>query len=322
MSKNIVEKYIELKGQFIILISGLPGCGKQELGESIERDFKFKLLDTYNYYKKNYNTKITLSEDQEIINLYTDDAIDWDKLNEDINKYKQTGVIVIGMSLPQNKLLTEADYHIHLNISKQVSIDKLKDYIIENKDKYPEDFKNIGTPLEKLKMNKLIYPYYLETTKLAKINKYISVKEMNHDQIYDLVFTILIEFIQKYLNDSVKQTPNKQNINKQSQNMNFNLELLEEPKYSYDDEIDMMKKYGDNKTKNDDSDSDSDSNSDSDDSISTGNTNDTSNDITSNDITTDTITSNDITSDDIITDTITNNDISSDDITSDDIGTE
>ncbi len=255
---NIVEKYIEKKGQFIILISGLPGCGKQELGESIERDFKFKLLDTYNYYKRDYNKKITLGENQEfeIINLYTDDAIDWDELNEDINKFKQTGVVVIGMSLPQTKF-GNADFHIHLNISKQVSMEKLKEYVTLNKDKFPEDFENIGTPLEKLKMNKLIFPYYLETTKLAKINKYISVKEMTHSEIYDLAFDVLIQFIQKYLedlNNISKKTQNFDNTTapKKTQNLDIQLGLLDEPKYSYDDEIDMMKKYGND----DDSDSD------------------------------------------------------------------
>ena len=309
---NIVEKYIEMKGQFIILISGLPGCGKQEIGELIERDFKFKLLDTYNYYKTNYDKKIILGEDQEIINLYTDDAIDWDKLNEDINKFKSKGIVVIGMSIPQNRIIADVDFHIHLNISKQVSIDKLKEYVTLNKDKFPDDFKNIGTPFEKLKMNKLIYPYYLETTKLAKINKYISVKEMNNNQLYDMVFDVLIEFVQKYLNDSVKQ-----NVNKNTQNMNFNLELLNEPRYSYDDEMDMMKKYGDvkkkiNKNDEDDSDSDSDSNSDSD-SYETTNIDKT----TSNNIISNSDMSNDITSDIITSDVIT-----SDDITSDDIQTE
>jgi uridine kinase len=79
MSKNIVEKYIELKKQFIILISGLPGCGKRELGESIAKDFKFKLLNTYDYYKENYGETIKLGDTLEttIINWYTDDAIDW-----------------------------------------------------------------------------------------------------------------------------------------------------------------------------------------------------------------------------------------------------
>lgn len=246
MVQNIIEKYIEVNKQFIILISGLPGCGKRELGENIERDFKFKLLNTYSYYKSNYNTKIKLKnsdtdEEIELINWYSDDAIDWSALNNDINKYKGKGVVVIGMSLPKDKIQNEADYHVHLNISKQISMEKTQEYITKNKDKYPEEYEIIGTPIEKLKMNKLIFPYYLETTKLAKINKYITIKEMNDNEIYDLVFDLLMKFIQESLdkniggNNAIKKT-------KQNDNINIELELLDQPKYSYDDEINLIKK--------------------------------------------------------------------------------
>ena len=128
---NIVEKYIDINKQFIILISGLPGCGKQELGKFIARDFGFELLDTYNYYKKKYDEKIVLVDEEnnelELINWYTDDAINWDKLNDDIDKFKKNGVVVIGVSLPKSKIISNVDFHIHLNISKQKSIEKSRE---------------------------------------------------------------------------------------------------------------------------------------------------------------------------------------------------
>ncbi len=264
---NIVEKYIDVNKQFVIFISGLPGCGKQELGAFIARDLKFTLLNEYDYYKKNYDEKITLKDEEgnelELINWFTDMAIDWDKLNMDINKYKNEGVVVIGMSLPKDRITSVVDFHIHLNISKQVSMEKFRDYVELNKDKYPEMFDIIGTPMEKLQMNKLIYPYYLETTKLALINKYITVKEMNHDEVYDMAFDILMAFVQKSLDDitgNVDKKVNKKEYvkkekvnveNKKNMNTDIILELLDEPKYSYDDEIDMVKKYDD--TSDDDS---------------------------------------------------------------------
>jgi cytidylate kinase len=249
--KNIVEKYIEMVGQFIILISGLPGCGKQELGENLERDLKFKLLNTYHYNKTDYDDKIKLTnpeneEEIELINWYTDDAIDWDKLNNDINKYKKDGVIVIGMSLPKDKINSESDYHIHLNISKQISMEKIQKYINKHQDKYADEFKLIGTPFERLKMNKLIFPYYLETTKMAKINKYITIKEMNDDEVYDMTFDLLMQYIQGYLDKSkgVKNGVKNEvkNIGKKNENMDISVELLDEPKYSYDDDINLIKK--------------------------------------------------------------------------------
>lgn len=246
--KNIVDKYIEMVGQFIILISGLPGCGKQELGENLERDLKFKLLNTYHYYKPDYDEKIGLidaetGEEIQVINWYTDNAIDWDKLNDDINKYKKNGVIVIGMSLPKDKINSESDYHIHLNISKQTSMEKIQKYITKHQDKYVDEFNMIGTPFERLKMNKLIFPYYLETTKLAKINKYITVKEMSDDDVYDMTFDLLMQYIQGYLDKSVRgvKADGKKNGTK-NENMDISVELLDEPKYSYDDDINLIRK--------------------------------------------------------------------------------
>jgi hypothetical protein len=137
-------------------------------------------------------------------------------------------------------------------------MDKMKEYIIQNKDKFHEEFKIIDTPLEKLKMNKLIYPYYMETTKLAKINKYISVKEMNEEEVYDIVFDILMQFVQKYLNDNIKPNvkPNiKSTKEKVDMNIKAELELMENPKYTYDDELDMMTKYNDDSTSDTTSDS-------------------------------------------------------------------
>jgi adenylate kinase family enzyme len=261
--KNIVEKYIELVGHFIILISGLPGCGKKELGETLEKELKFKLLNTCDYYKKNYNEKITLknmetsetdteNNEIELINWYTDDAIDWQLLNDDINKYKTTGVIIIGMSLPKDKI--DSDYHLHLNISKNTSMEKIQKYVTKHQDKYPEEFNIISTPMGKLKMNKLIYPYYLETTKLAKINKYITVKDMNDDELCDIAFGFLMQFIQSYLDKSSNPNLPQGSIklpDKKSQNMDIKLELLDEPKYTYDDELDLI-----NKIENDSDDDD------------------------------------------------------------------
>lgn len=248
MAKNIVEKYIEIVGQFVIGISGLPGCGKQTLGENLARDLKFKLINTYDFYKKPYDEKIMLKggdgEEMEIVNWYTDDAIDWDALNIDIEKYKKTGVVLVGMSLPFGTSINiNIDYHIHLNISKQVSMEKIHQFISDNKDTFPEDYAMLDTVFEKLKMNKLIYPYYLEATKNARILKYITVKEMNNDELYDMAFDVLMQWVQGYLNKNIKgEKGEKGESKKKSQNLDIKLELLDEPKYTYDEELDMIKK--------------------------------------------------------------------------------
>lgn len=259
---NIVEAYIKFNGQLVVLISGLPGCGKTGLGKSIARDFKIRLIDQYHYYKKDYDNKTTLPDNTVIVNWYTDDAIDWDKFNEDINAEKKNGVVVVGVSLPEDKLEFHPDTHIHLKISKQQCLEKRKIYLEKNKDDYPEEYELLNTPAEKLKMNLLIFPYYLETTKKEKINKFININEIDDDKIYDEVFDYLINLIQNYLNSPISETTPK--VTKTSENMSTisklqtidtistSIELLDEPRYTYDDELDMVTKYQDSERLEDD----------------------------------------------------------------------
>ncbi|QKF94229.1 putative uridine kinase [Fadolivirus algeromassiliense] len=260
---NIVEAYIKFNKQLLIFISGLPGCGKLKLAKNVSRDFKIKIIDQYDYYKKDYNVTANLPDGTKLINWYTNDAIDWDKFNEDIDKLKVNGLIVIGVSLIESHITSKPDYHFHLNISKQLCMDKRKDFLKEHKDKYEEEYKVVNTPIEKLKMNQLIFPYYLESIKKSKVNKFININEMTDDQVYDMAFDTLIEMIKKYLkqDDEIQQTekqtsseqktPKVSNITNDTkqtdddENISATFELLDKPKYSYDQELDMVTSLSD-----------------------------------------------------------------------------
>lgn len=263
---NIVEKYIHDKGQLLILVSGLPACGKLVLGKNISRDFKIKLIDQFDYYKKDYNVTATLPDGTELINWYTDDAIDWNKFNDDMNTLKKNGLVVVGISLPSDKIQSNVDYHIHLNLPKQLCIDRRKDFLEKNKEKYEEEYKLIGTQTEKLKMNQLVYPYYLESMKKSTINKFINMGEMSDDDVYDAAFDTLINFISKSVygkqhdishseitTDTKTDTKNKDGTETTtSTSISATMELLDKPKYAYEDELDMVTKYSE--SDNDDND--------------------------------------------------------------------
>ena len=148
---NVVEAYIKFKSHLVIFISGISGCGKNTIAKKISNNFKIYLIEQFNYYKKDYDQKITLPDGTKITNLYTDDAFDWDRLNSDINKVKHEGVVISGVALT-DKITTKPDYHIHLSISKQICLEKRRDYIKKNKEKYPDEFKQIDTPIEKFKI--------------------------------------------------------------------------------------------------------------------------------------------------------------------------
>lgn len=191
MSKNIVEKYKEFNKQLIILISGLSGSGKTELGENMSRDFKIKLMQAKDYYKTDITDTIKLPNGKVVVNYDTDNAIDWDRLNEDINKYKLDGVIVVSHAFPTDKLNFKADYHVHLKISKQKLRDKRMEYIEKHKDK------GFDSETELLRINAVTYPYYMDVLKRMKTDKFMDVTEMSDDIIYDKVFDAILDHIKK-----------------------------------------------------------------------------------------------------------------------------
>ena len=204
MNINIVEAYMLYNKQLVIFISGLSGCGKTKIAKKISDNFKIYFQEVINYTKKNYDDTVTLPDGTKIINLYTDDAIDWDKLNKYIDKVKHNGVVISGMSFPKDKIKAHVDYHIHLPISKKNCLDKRRMYLEKHKDKYKDEYETINTPLEKLKMNQLIFPYYkksVDVDYIVKINKFVSVNNITDKQVWDIVWDILI-------NHKIKQLMN------------------------------------------------------------------------------------------------------------------
>lgn len=206
MNKNIVDAYKENNKQLIILVSGLSGSGKTELGENISRDFKIKKIDVKNFYKTDLTESITLPNGKKIINYDSDDAVDWNKLNEEINNNKEKGIVVTSQVFPTDKLNFLADYHIHLKITKQELRDKRMKYMEHHKEK------NFDTESEMLRINSVTYPYYLESLKKMKMDKFINVLEMSSDEIYDIVFDTLIKHIENnvYADKYVKKKDTKE----------------------------------------------------------------------------------------------------------------
>lgn len=196
---NVIEAYTKFKGQLIILVSGLSGCGKTTLAKKIKQDFNIKFVDQFYHLKQDYDTKVTLPDGSEVVNWDSDDAINWDSLNKAVDSAKEQGVVVAGIALPTEKLTFTPDYHIHLSIPKKLCVEKRKKYLEKNKDKYPIEFSKIDSTEEKLTMNRLTFPYYIEAQKRATINKFINAVNMDDDEIYDEVFEILIEFIENWL---------------------------------------------------------------------------------------------------------------------------
>ena len=223
---NIVEAYTLFKGQLIIMISGLSGCGKSNLAKRISRDFKIKHINQFEFYKTDYNKEVELPDGTSVTNWNTHDAIDWDKFNNAVNSEKSKGVVISGFALPDDHLDFKPDYHINLSISKKECLDRRREVLKKNKKKYKDEYELINTPVEKNKFYNLTVPFYEESLKNSKVNKFINIKDMDSKQVYDAVFDMIIDFIQTWLKqnpppeDFLKQLEDKPNNNKNNNKNN------------------------------------------------------------------------------------------------------
>jgi len=199
---NIIEAYIKFNKQLIILISGINGCGKGEIAQDIASDFEISLIDQFKYYYEDFNEKIKLPNGTTVINWDNDNAVNWENLNKDVNEKKSKGIIIVGVSFPEDKLEFKQDFHLHINIAKKVCYEKRKGFLEKHRDKYPEDVPE----QELLKFNKLTFPYYLESREKNKINKWLNANKFSNDELYDQSFDYLITIIQRWLDQKDGKT--------------------------------------------------------------------------------------------------------------------
>jgi adenylate kinase family enzyme len=204
---NIVEAFIKFKGQLIIVISGINGCGKSEIANDIAHDFKLEIIDQFNFLNNDYDIKTELNDGSKIINWDSDEAIDWKLFNKEVNSKSDKGVIVIGTSFPVDNLEFNIDFHLHVSMAKKVCFDSRKKFLNEHRDKFPDDVYD----KELLKFNKLTFPYYLKTLEHNKIDKYLNANNHSLDELYDQAFDYLIFMIQKWLNSSNNNNNNNNN---------------------------------------------------------------------------------------------------------------
>jgi cytidylate kinase len=243
---NVVEAYTQFKGQLIIVISGIAGSNKNKIAKIIANSLKLQLIKQIDYYKPSYDKKITRPDGIEIINLNTDDVIDWDKFNNDVNHMSQKGVILSVSTLPNNMINFTVDYHIHLAISKQNYAENREKYLTRYKDDNPQDFSELNTQIDKWKINQN-YMYYKNSINNMNIHKFITVNNSNAegsdiiDNIWnDIIYNHIVPFTEQFVNspdyDKWKKSQNNDkkiklqsivkksldNSNNYKQNMNTN----------------------------------------------------------------------------------------------------
>ena len=207
---NILEAYIKFNEQLIILISGFQGSGKGKLADQIKSLFKIDIINTNNYYIKNYNKTVKLHDGTEIVDWDNIDSIDWERLNRNINNKKKEGIIIVGFAFPTEKLDFSPDFHLHVKISKQNLIERRHEYIEQHPDTKLKELKD--SHIDLMILNQITFPHYISYNEKSKINKFLNANENTSEQLFDISYDYMIEEIQKFINGYNKNiTENKKN---------------------------------------------------------------------------------------------------------------
>lgn len=233
---NIVEAYLKFNKQLIILISGLSGSNKSQLAGFIERDFKIKAINIDDFTIKDFEKMVEVIDGVKINDWDDIDSVDWAQINKNVEKYKETGVVLYGSYITSDKITFEPDFHIHVKISKQNLIDARRTFIKNNPDKCKELIKFVDTPTEHAIINRIVFPHYQKYLEQSKIDKYINGNELNIDEMYDAATNFLFNKINEKLKILVKQP--KEIINKSNDKLDETDET-DETNTSDDKKIDI-----------------------------------------------------------------------------------
>ena len=147
---SLIETYINKYHQFILLFTGLDGCNKIDIANSIAKKLDIPVISYIDYIDKN----------DEIQDWNYDNIIKWEELNKEINDKKEKGVIIVSPVFISENMKFICDLHIAYYMNKQY----LKNILHK---KYPnnEEEKNIYI------INHSILPYYYDITKKSYFNK-------------------------------------------------------------------------------------------------------------------------------------------------------
>lgn len=282
---NIAEAFTKFNKQNIILISGFSGSGKTKLAKFLSEQFDIKMSKLSDFYytdktfdkSDNYFELHDGTKELDWDNIYK--SVNWEILNDTVNNFKATGIILVGFGFPEHLIKFKPDFHIHIKINKQNLFQKRNTFLENHPDTYGTDK---SEEQKKLIFNKITYNHYNKIIEDSKIDKRINVNDIDDIKMRDDAFSYLINVINNWLKnynvDVVKNrkfTKNKPYNGFTNTNYNGKAKIYDEyfhnknrRHYDFNNEgIDYppeyKKKHGPNKRA---SDSDSDKPTDSDDS--------------------------------------------------------
>lgn len=203
---NIIDAYIAFTGQFIVALTGLSDCGRDDISKLLSKDTKLQIINQKQYYvpieKLNPQYQKFKLSDGSVVSIWetNDNFVEWDKFNKVVNDNKKNGIIINAFSLPVDKIDFMPDIHVHFNINRGKCIARI---IEKNKDLDPGILNEKLTP---------VYEYYKELLPIPKITKFFTIKSIEDQSLsdlYDLVWDYVIETKLKQL---IEQLPPEQKV--------------------------------------------------------------------------------------------------------------
>ena len=189
---NLLEEYISVKGNIIIMLSGLSGSNKSVIAKIMSEDFGIELINLNDYI---VNVTMVEFNGVEIEDWDNIEIYDWDKLNSDISLVKN--YIICGDMFPEDKITFVPDFHIHITMTKAELYDKRVEMIEKDKEKYKK-LLAIGDELKKY-LNKITYGHYVKNKEKSKIDLWVTYSEK--DEMYNKIFDYIIEKMKEYLTE-------------------------------------------------------------------------------------------------------------------------
>jgi len=160
----------------LYVVSGLSGSGKSTVLKWLKEYGKLKpnsaVIDQDSYFysrqgKKHKMPNVRLSSGQTTINYDSPLSIDNKKLEEDVKLHLSEGknVYLSGFIFRSGMYDLNPDLHFHIIIGKEMSLQRR-----EQSKNYTNDF---ARNKDKMMMEEVIFPEYLETLRLSKIDYYL-----------------------------------------------------------------------------------------------------------------------------------------------------
>lgn len=207
---NIVEAFLKFNHQYVIIISGLLGSGKTEIAKILAKELKFKHVKLEKYFKDNdkkineidqSSTELTNPQETPEIELCNYDKIDWHLFNSYVNENKKNGIICSGMIFDNSNIKFKTNYTIHLQISKQQWLEKVKEKLkekISDEAKVDQEFQEL-----KKKLNADCYSYYVDKIKTMKAQKFVNVTIFNEALLSQEIWDDLMKFTNNSVNKNI-----------------------------------------------------------------------------------------------------------------------